>query len=343
MISVRPLTEEERTALKRMRRQELGRGSLRAQIVLLSEQHGTVPHIAARLEMRRVPVRSWLERFESWGPAGLDEAERSGRPRQRTRAMDSILGHWLEEDPPRGHERFRASWWTSPMRMRALVQRFTLGGWAHTVRQAWRRVGLRWGRPRRAMPMNTDPQTREQPWARVKAVVDAGPEAGVLSGDDSRVQTLPLIRARWPWLGQQSRVPTPGANTARAIFGALHIRTGPWSYLRRQHRSKADCMALLEALLAVYPTPTIRLMVDHYRSHPAPGVDDWLSDHPRLPRPLLPTYGAHLTPVDSSWLRMKHEIAANRLCGSINLILQTVATFFVRMTPEQALTWAAAA
>jgi len=40
---------------------------------------------------------------------------------------------------------------------------------------------------------------------------------------------------------------------------------------------------------------------------------------------------------------MKHEIAANRLCGSLKIVLQTVDTFFVRMTPEQALTWAAAA
>src|SRR5262245_39316620 len=71
MSFVRPLTEEERTELKRMRRQEIGRVSLRAQIVLLSEQHWTVPQIAELLEMSRVTVRYWIERFESWGPAGL--------------------------------------------------------------------------------------------------------------------------------------------------------------------------------------------------------------------------------------------------------------------------------
>ncbi len=42
------------------------------------------------------------------------------------------------------------------------------------------------------------------------------------------------------------------------------------------------------------------------------------------------------------WLRLKDKVAANRLHGSIKHLLQTVDTFFDEMTPEQALTWAAA-
>ena len=100
-------------------------------------------------------------------------------------------------------------------------------------------------------------------------------------------------------------------------------------------------MAFLAELLAVYPTQTILLIVDNYSSHTAHVVDDWLRDHPRLQLHLLPKYCSHLNPVESIWLRMKNEIAANRLFGSIKIVLQTVDTFFVRMTPEQALTWAA--
>jgi hypothetical protein len=39
---------------------------------------------------------------------------------------------------------------------------------------------------------------------------------------------------------------------------------------------------------------------------------------------------------------MKNQIAANRLYGSIKHLLIAVHTFFAKMTPEQALTWAAA-
>jgi hypothetical protein len=257
--------------------------------------------------------------------------------------MDSLLVQWLEEDPPRVHESFLATFWTIPMLMLALVQRGNLGVCANTVRQALRRLGRRWGRPRLARPMPTDPPKREQPWALVKAVVDAGPEAVVLDGADSRVHTLPLIRAMWHGRGQQIRVPTPGSHTARAIVGALNSRPGEWIYLRREHLRKEDFRAFLEELLAVYPTQTILLIGDHDRSPTAHVVDDWLRDHPRVQWHLLPKDCSHRNPVESIWRRMKHASAANRVFGSIKIVLQTVETFFVRMTPEQALTWAAAA
>jgi transposase len=343
MIYVRPLTEEERKELKRMRRQEIGRVSLRAQIVLLSEKHWTVPQIAALFEMSRVTIRYWIERFERWGPEGLYDEERSGRPRKLNWAMESTLVRWIDEDPQRVHEGFLATFWTIPMLVLALLKHFNIGVCANTVRNVFHRWGLRWGRPRLAMPMKTDPQKREKQWAMVKAVVEAGPDAVVLYGDESRVQTLPLIRAMWHWLGQQIRVPTPGSNTARAIFGALNIRTGQWIYLVREHMRKEDFMAFLEDLLVVYPTQTILLIVDNYSSHTAHMVDDWLREHPRLQLHLLPKYCSHLNPVESIWLRMKNEIAANRLFGSLSIVLKTVDAFFARMTPEQALAWAAAA
>ena len=53
-------------------------------------------------------------------------------------------------------------------------------------------------------------------------------------------------------------------------------------------------------------------------------------------------YCSHLNPVEPIWLQMKGQIAANRLYGSIKLVLAAVDTFFARMTPAQALTWAGA-
>jgi transposase len=343
MIYVRPLTEEERKALKRMRRQAVGRVSLRAQIILLSDQHWTVPQIAALLEMSRVTVRYWIEQFERLGPDGLYDAERSGRPRKLTRAIEGTLIRWMEADPQHVEHGFLATFWTIPMLVLALQQCLQIRVCANTVRNLLHRVGLRWGRPRLAMPLKTDPKKRGKQWAIVKAVVDAGPEAVVRYADESRVQTLPLLRAMWQGIGQQIRVPTPGSNTARAIFGALHIRTGQWSYLVREHMRKEDFIAFLEHLLVVYPTQTILVIGDNYSSHTAHLVEAWLQRHPRVQLHLLPTYCSHLNPVESIWLRMKNEIAANRLFGSIKVVLRTVDAFFAHMTPEQALVWAAAA
>jgi hypothetical protein len=49
-----------------------------------------------------------------------------------------------------------------------------------------------------------------------------------------------------------------------------------------------------------------------------------------------------LNPVEQIWLRLKGQIAANRLYGSMQLLMQAVEQFFAEMTPETALAWASA-
>ena len=90
------------------------------------------------------------------------------------------------------------------------------------------------------MPDKVDPQKAEKQWTIVKAVVEAPSDAVILYGDESRIQLLPLVRAMWHWVGQQLRIPTPGSNVTRTLFGALNIRTGQWIHLVRQRMRKED-------------------------------------------------------------------------------------------------------
>ena len=72
------------------------------------------------------------------------------------------------------------------------------------------------------MPRKTDPAKARKQWEIAAAVIRAGPDAAVVYADESRVQTLPLLRAMWQWVGQQIRVPTPGSNTTRGLRRAEH-------------------------------------------------------------------------------------------------------------------------
>ena len=101
MIYVRQPTDAERVELKRMTRQEVGRVSQRAQMVLLSAQRRTVPELAALFETSRATVRLWLRRFDTAGPAGLRDAPRRGRPRARTPQAEAELVRGLNQDPQR--------------------------------------------------------------------------------------------------------------------------------------------------------------------------------------------------------------------------------------------------
>ncbi|MGH9556082.1 MAG: IS630 family transposase [Terriglobales bacterium] len=336
------MTDAELTELKRMTRQEIGRVSQRAQMILLSAHRRTVPEIATIFRVSRATVRFWIRQFETAGPAGLSDDPRSGRPRKVTSDAEATLLHLLERDPQQVDARYLATFWTTAMLVLLLATQLQLHVCRNTIRNVLQRLRLRWRRPRLAMPRKTDPDKARKQWEIAEAVISAGPDAAVVYADESRVQTLPLLRAMWQWVGQQIHIPTPGSNTTRALFGALNIRTGAWHYQVRRRMKKEDFIAFLEELLTVYPLQMIILIVDNYSSHTAHDVADWVGAHRQLQLHFLPKYCSHLNPVEPIWLQMKGQIAANRLYGSIKLVLAAVDRFFARMTPAQALTWAGA-
>ncbi len=337
---LRQPTDEETRELKRMTRQEIGRVSQRAQIILLAAQRRMYTEIARILETTTVTVVFWIGRFNREGPAGLYDLPRSGRPCKVTKEVVETTAELICDDPQR--EGYVATFWTVAMMILALVGKLGVELSPSTMRGVFKELDLRWGRPRLAMPNKIDPEKARKQWLIAQTVIEAGPGAVILYADECRVQLLPLIRAMWHWVGQQIRVPTPGSNDWRALFGALNIRTGQWTYLERRQMKKEDFVAFLEHLLVVYPTEVIVLIVDNYSSHTAGVVAEWLEAHPRMQLLYLPKYCSHLNPVEQIWLRMKNKIAANRLYGSMQLLLDTVADFFTRMSPDQALEWAAA-
>lgn len=340
MLYARQPTDEERKELQRMVRQEVGRVSQRAQMVLLSARGRKVPEIADIFAVCLPTVRFWLHRFNADGPAGLYDQERSGRPPKVTQEVQDTIRQMMQADPQQAG--YRATFWTVAMLVAALTNRLQTVFSMSTIRKTLYQIGLRWGRPRLSMPDKADPEKAQKQWVIVKAAVTAPPEAILLYADESRLHLLPLIRAMWHWVGEQVRIPTPGTNVTRTLFGALNIATGQWTYLVRKRMCKEDFVAFLEHLLTVYPDVPIILIVDNYSSHTAHLVRDWLVNQERLQLYYLPKYCSHLNPVEGIWLRLKNEIAANRLCGSIQVLLQVVEGFFHDMSQEQALTWAAA-
>lgn len=340
MIYVREPTADEREELRRMLRREVGRVSQRAHMVLLSADRHPVSEIARWFEASRATVRYWLRQFDRRGPAGLYDEPRSGRPHKVSATTEASLVELIIADP--AAHGYLATFWTVSMLVLARVGRVGVALGQSTVRGVLHRVGLRWGRPRLAMPHKIDPDKAAKQWAIVQAVVEAEPTAAILYADESRVQLLPLVRAMWHWVGQQLRIPTPGSNVTRAVFGALNSATGQWTYLIRERMKSPDFLAFLDHLLEVYPEVPIILIVDNYSNHTAHRVRDWLTDHTRIRLLFLPKYCSHLNPVEPIWLRLKDKVAANRLHGSIGILVDAVHSFFKAMTPEQALVWAAA-
>ena len=340
MLYVRELAIEEHKELRRMVRQEVGRVSQRAQMVLLSSRGQKVLEIAHLFELCRATVRFWLHRFNAHGPSGLYDQPRSGRPSKITQDVKSRIQQMMLGGPQQ--QGYQATYWTVAMLVLALANQLKIAFSRSTIRKTLREIGLSWGRPRLGMPDKTDPEKAQKQWLIAQAVVTAPPKTIILYADESRIRLLPLLRAMWHWVGQQIRIPTPGTNVTRALFGALNIRSGQWSYLVRERMRKEDFIAFLEHLLVVYPHVPIILIVDNYSSHTARLVREWLAGQERLRLYYLPKYCSHLNPVEGIWRQMKGKIAANRLYASMQALLQAVDDLFAEMTPQCALAWASA-
>ena len=246
----------------------------------------------------------------------------------------------MRQDDPR-HAGSVATLW--PVARLAVALGHRLGLWcsASPVRAALHRVGLRWRRPRLAMPRKVAPENASTPWGMAQAVVAASPEAAILYRAESRRPRLPLLRALWHGVGQPRRIPPPGTKVTRALFGALEMRTGRWVSRIRERMRTDDCLAFLEPLLLASAAGPVLRIGENVSRHTAHAVEAGLAVHPRVQLYDLPKHCSHLKPVERIWLRRKNTLAAKRFYGAMKRLRETTEAFFMEMTPEQARRWAA--
>ena len=138
--------------------------------------------------------------------------------------------------------------------------------------------------------------------------------------------------------GPRWRIPTPGQNAKRVVFGALQAQTGRLHYLIRPRKRAVDCVAFLDLLVAAYPVGDLVLGLDNVVTHDARLVRQWLAQpaHARVRLLWLPKYSAHEhNPIERVWGLLKDAVAANRLHASIEALC-AVADEFLTTTTFQA-------
>ena len=331
MIRIGPLSDDQRQALERVRRRAVGRVSQRAHMVLLSARGYTAEPIAEIFGVGADVVRKWLRRYERQGPVGLDDRPRPGRP-PKDRLARQIVDAQASNAP--GNSGLVQGGWTVGLLAAFLATRFRLVLSPASVRRYLHQAGWRWARPRLA-PATHAPrgQRKEDPAAPLKLALIAqavASAATLLYLDECDLQLLPVVRACW-MKGPRLRVPTPGQNAKRALFGALNARTGQLHHLVRPRKRAAQFVEFLDALAAAYPTGEVILVLDNVITHDAKLVRAWLAqpEHARFRFLWLPKYSAHEhNPIERVWGLMKDAVAANRLHGSLDSLVDEADRFF---------------
>ena len=335
MVRIGPLSDEQRQALEQVRRRAVGRVSQRAHMVLLSARGYTVERIAEIFGVGEDVVRKWLHRYEQRGPRGLDDRPRPGRPPKERLARQIVDAQ--ASNPPCNNGLVQGGWTVGPLAA-FLTTRFRLVLSPASVRRYLHQTGWRWARPRLA-PATHAPrgQRKDDPATALKLALIAqavASAATLLYLDECDLHLLPVIRACW-MKGPRLRVPTPGQNAKRALFGALNARTGHLHRLVRPRKRAAQFVEFLETLAAAYPTGEVILVLDNVITHDAKLVRAWLArpEHARFRFLWLPKYTAHEhNPIERVWGLMKDTIAANRLHGSIDLLVDEANRFFATTT-----------
>ena len=188
--------------------------------------------------------------------------------------------------------------WTVGLLVAFLAARFRLALSARTVRRHLHASGWRWARPRLDVATHAPRgQRKEDPAAPLKLRLierALGSAASVVYLDECDLQLLPVVRAMW-MKGPRLRIPTPGQNAKRTIFGALDARTGALHQLIRPRKRAVDFIAFLDHLAQAYPTGEVVLVLDNVITHDAKLVRAWRAqpEHARFRLLWLPKYAAH--------------------------------------------------
>ena len=150
-----------------MKRQEVGRVSVRAHIVLLSRRGRSAPKIAEIHDVTTPMVYKWMDRFDEEGPSGLHDREREGRPPKIDEEVEEEIQRLLEGRPTdEGENRTR---WTTDRIAEHLDRELGVDVHPETVREALSRLEYSWTRPRRELPP-VDPEAYRK---RLSSIVEA--------------------------------------------------------------------------------------------------------------------------------------------------------------------------
>ena len=257
--------------------------------------------IAERVGAGRATVIRWRGRYETRGLAGLDDRERSGRPRELDHR--AIVAQTLKPPP----KKLGVTHWSS----RLLAGQLKVS--ASAIQRAWRSYGIKpW--KAESFRFSTDPELVGKVTdicglylGTSQADGDVPANAIVLSIDEkSQIQALDRTVPILPM--QEGRIERRSHDYYRhgttTLFAALEIATGQvTAALKPKHRHQ-EFLAFLRQIERTYRDTVdehgepveLHLVMDNYAAHKHKNVRDWLEAHPR--------FKVHFTPTHASWMNL---------------------------------------
>ena len=333
------LTRKQRSTLEAWVRSPTAqaRAVQRARIVLATNRGTSNRQIAKDLGIARTTVILWRTRFAEGGVDALgQDAPRSGRPREIT--PEKVA--WVVRETQQAKPPDATHWSTRSMARHAGVS-------PEMVRRIWVAHGLK---PHlvRTFKVSTDPEFVSKLRDVVGLYLNPPKKAIVFSVDEkSQIQALDRTQPSLPMKPGRAGTMTHDykRNGLATLFAALNVADGTViARCKARHRHE-EFLAFLKVLDKKTPKGLdLHLIVDNYRTHKHPVINEWLEEHLR--------FHLHFTPTSSSWLNLVEryfaEITRKRIRrGSFRNVSELIAAIndYVRLTnaDPKPLVWTAKA
>ena len=295
------LSDEEREVLDELIRSKLTsvRLALRARIVLLAALGFQNKDIALALDVGRIQVSRWRQRYLESGLEGIECDLARGAPPVKVDV--ARLVELTTQSKPEA-----ATHWST----RTMAEQ--LGVSAASISRHWRKNGLK---PHlvRGFKVSRDPKFVEKLEDIVGLYMSPPEHALVLCCDEkSQVQALDRTQPGLPMKKGQAGTMTHDykRNGVTTLFAALNVLDGHVIGQCQQRHTHVEWLKFLRQIDRETPKgKTLHLIADNYATHKHPVVQEWLAKHPR--------FNMHFTPTSASWLNMVErffrDISENRL------------------------------
>ncbi|MBL0208663.1 MAG: IS630 family transposase [Propionivibrio sp.] len=290
------LTDDERAELAKLVRSKLSsvRLAQRARIVLLAADGIQNKVIAQQLDVGRVQVSRWRERYAQSRLSGIERDLPRGAPPAKVDV--ARLVELTTQTKPKA----ATHWSTRTMGAE-------LGVSAASVSRHWRANGLK---PHvvRGFKVSRDSQFVEKLEDIVGLYMSPPEHTLVFCCDEkSQVQALdrtqpglPLKKGRAETMTHdydRRKSPWDKRNGTTTLFAALNVLDGRVIGQCQQRHTHAEWLTFLKKIDRETPKEkTLHLIADNYATHKHPVVQKWLVKHPR--------FNMHFTPTSASWMNM---------------------------------------
>ena len=144
--------------------------------------------------------------------------------------------------------------------------------------------------------------------------------------DESTLGWLPVLIACWMKRGDQKRIPTPGQQQWRHIFGAYNWATDEVVYLISDKRNSNAFITFLDHLVAQHSGERpLAIILDNgsiHHSHATKAAFALLEDE--LIPLFLPKNCSQLNPIERYWKHLKSLACADKLFQDMDALVASV-------------------